>query len=216
MKTRNKNNLYIALFMFVAFILWTLMVCFVDVREIGPRQSSVGLATINEFVHGLVGVNMTLYYITDWLGLVPIGVAFSFAVLGLMQWIKRKSIARVDFGILVLGGFYIATMAAYFLFEMIVINYRPVLINGYLEASYPSSTTLLVLCVMPTAIMQLSSRIKNSILKRFVVAVIVVFIAFMALGRLISGVHWFSDIVGSLFFSTGLVMMYRFIAINTD
>ena len=164
---------------------------------------------VNGFVHNLTGVHFELYNITDWLGLVPIFVCTGFGILGLVQWIKRKSICKVDHDILILGGFYIITIAAYLLFESVVINYRPVLINGYLEASYPSSTTLLVMCVMPTAVMQFNSRIKNKVLRNIVVVTIIAFIAFMVIGRLISGVHWFTDIVGGALLSAGLVLMYR-------
>ena len=194
--------------MILVFVLWTVLLCFVDVRAIGPRESSVGLATLNGYVHNLTGVNMSLYVITDWLGLVPIGVAFGFAVLGLVQWIKRKSLLKVDRSILILGGFYIIVMAVYILFEILVINYRPTLINGYLEASYPSSTTMLVMCVMPTAMMQLRSRIKNDLLRRCVMLVISTFIAFMVIGRLVSGVHWITDIIGGALFSAAIVLIY--------
>ena len=192
----------------VAFILWTVAICFVDVQAIGPQGSSVGFAGINQFVHNLTGVHFSLYVITDWLGLVPIFVCMGFGILGLTQWIKRKSICKVDYDILVLGGFYILTITAYLLFECVVINYRPVLINGYLEVSYPSSTTMLVMCVMPTAVMQFQCRIKNRILRYIVTAIIRVFIAFMVIGRLVSGVHWLTDIMGGVLLSMGLVMMY--------
>ena len=192
-----------------AFVLWTVAICFVDVRAIGPQGSSVGFAGINGFVHTLTGVHFSLYNITDWLGLVPIFVCIGFGILGLVQWIKRKSIRKVDHSILILGGFYIVTIAAYLFFESVVINYRPVLINGYLEASYPSSTTMLVMCVMPTAIMQLGSRIKSKALRNIVAVSIITFITFMVIGRLFSGVHWFTDIVGGTLLSTGLVMLYR-------
>jgi undecaprenyl-diphosphatase len=99
-------------------------------------------------------------------------------------------------------------MTAYILFEYIVINRRPVLINGCLEASYPSSTTLLVLCVMPSAIMQIKDRIKNRKIRYFIVTLITIFIAFMVVGRLISGVHWITDIIGGVLLSSGLVTMY--------
>lgn len=161
------------------------------------------------FFHELTGVHMSLYVITDWLGLVPVGVGLGFAILGLIQWIKRKHILKVDYSILVLGGFYIAVMAAYVLFEELVINYRPILINGFLEASYPSSTTLLVLCVMPTAVMQLNTRIENGMLRKFAAGVISAFMVFMVAGRLVSGVHWFSDIVGGVLLSAGLVKLYQ-------
>ena len=191
-----------------AFVLWTVAICFVDVRAIGPQGSSVGFAGINGFVHTLTGVHFSLYNITDWLGLVPIFVCIGFGILGLVQWIKRKSIRKVDHSILILGGFYIVTIAAYLFFESVVINYRPVLINGYLEASYPSSTTMLVMCVMPTAIMQLGSRIKSKALRNIVAVSIITFITFMVIGRLISGVHWITDIIGGALLSTAIVLMY--------
>ena len=208
MEKKNKKRLVLGVSLVVAFVLWTILVCFVDVRAIGPEGSSVGFAALNGFVHELTGVNWFLYTITDWLGIVPIAVALVFAILGLVQLIKRKSLWKVDHSILALGVFYIVVMAAYIFFEVVVINYRPTLIDGYLEASYPSSTTMLVMCVMPTAAMQLNARIKNTVLRRFAVIAIVVFTAFMVIGRLLSGVHWITDIIGGALLSAGLVTMY--------
>ena len=209
MKKENQRNFCIAACTLLAFLLWTVAIRFVDMQAIGPQESSVGFATINQFVHNLTGVHMSLYTITDWLGLVPLVFVMGFALLGLIQWIKRKNILKVDYNILILGGFYIVVMAVYVLFEMLVVNYRPVLICRILEASYPSSTTMLVMCVMPTAIMQFNARIENNILKRFAAAAIIAFIVFMVIGRLISGVHWFTDIIGGALLSTGLVLMYN-------
>ena len=209
MKKKNQKNLGVAICMLIAFVMWTVAIRFIDVQAIGPQESSVGFATINQFVHTLTGVHMSLYTITDWLGLVPLMFVMGFGTLGLIQWIKRKHLLKVDYSILVLGGFYILVMAAYVLCEVFVINYRPVLIDGYLEASYPSSTTMLVMCVMPTAIMQFDTRIKNDALKRCVTYAITAFIVFMVIVRLVSGVHWFTDIIGGALLSTGLVLMYR-------
>ncbi len=206
---RVRKSFIVSICLLTAFVLWTVAISFVDVRAIGPQGSSVGFAGINGYVHNLTGVHFSLYNITDWLGLVPLFVCMGFGILGLVQWIKRKSICKVDHDILILGGFYIITIAAYLLFESVVINYRPVLIGGILEASYPSSTTLLVMCVMPTAVMQFNSRIRNKLLRNIVAATLVAFIAFMAIGRLLSGVHWLTDIVGGALLSTGLVLMYR-------
>lgn len=138
----------------------------------------------------------------------PLCFILGFALLGLIQLIKRKSLFKVDSSILVLGAFYIVVMAAYLFFEFYVVNYRPVLINGFLEASYPSSTTLLVMCVMPTAVMQLNSRIRNTKMKRAFAFALIAFTAFMVIGRLISGVHWITDIIGGAILSAGLVMIY--------
>lgn len=209
MKKENRRNIYLAISMLVAFLLWTAAVRFVDMQAIGPRGSTVGFATMNRFVHTLTGVHMSLYTITDWLGLVPLAFVMGFGILGLIQWIQRKRLLKVDYNILVLGGFYLVVMAVYVLFEMVTVNYRPVLINGYLETSYPSSTTMLVMCVMPTAIMQFHARIKNGILKRCISSAMIAFIVFMVIGRLISGVHWVTDIIGGALVSAGLVLMYR-------
>ena len=208
MKKETKKNFGIAAILLGAFVVWTAAVRLVDVQPIGPQGSAVGFATINGWVHSLAGVHMSLYTVTDWLGLVPIAFAIGFALLGLIQWVKRKHLRQVDYSIIVLGGFYLLVMAAYVLFEVVVINYRPVLINGCLEASYPSSTTMLVLCVMPTTLMQLNARIKSQTLKRWVGFGITAFILFMVIGRLLSGVHWFTDIIGGALLSAGLVMLY--------
>ena len=182
MKKRSKKYFFVAAGLICGFILWSVLLCLVDRQPIGPRGSVVGFATLNAIFHRIIGVNMVLYTVTDWLGLVPICVAFGFGVLGLIQWIKRKNFFKVDRDILLLGGFYIVVIAVYVLFEYVVVNRRPVLIDGYLEASYPSSTTMLVMCVMPTAIMQLRSRIKNGMLRRVVVGVMAIFFAFMVIG----------------------------------
>ncbi len=212
MTKNNQRTLYTAICTLAVFVLWTIAIQFIDVKAIGPQNSSVGFTTLNQFVHNLTGVNMSLYTITDWLGLVPLGFALGFALVGFIQLIKRKHILKVDFNILALGGFYIVVFAMYIFFELFVVNYRPILINGILEASYPSSTTMLVMCIMPTSIMQFNNRIKNKTLKKLISVSIIVFILFMVIGRILSGVHWITDIIGGAMLSCGLVMLYYFVS----
>lgn len=203
-----KKHWIVPLVWLSGFVLWTVAVGCVDVAPIGPHGSSVGFATFNDWFHRLTGVHMDLYILTDWLGLVPVAVCIVFAILGLSQWMRRKSLALVDVDILLLGGFYAITIAAYLLFESMVINYRPVIIAGYLEASYPSSTTLLTLCVMLTTMKQICRRIQKKIWRRSVLAVLIGFTAFMVVGRWVSGVHWCTDVVGGVLLSLGLVSLY--------
>lgn len=209
MKKKAKIQLTLGLLLLVVFILYTISLTFVDLQPIGPNGSYVAYAGINRWVHGLFGVNMMLYHITDWAGLVPILVAMGFAVLGLIQWIRRKSIQKVDRSILVLGGFYVLIFGAYAFFERNIINYRPVLIDGLLEASYPSSTTMLAMCVLPTAMMQFCRLIGNKSLKKNVNRIFGLFTAFLVIGRLLSGVHWVTDIFGGMLLSTALIFLYR-------
>ena len=208
MNMKEKRSFGISICLLAAFLLWTVAICFVDVRQIGPQQSSVGLAGINQLVHTWTGVHFTLYHITDWLSLVPLGVCMGFGFLGLIQWVRRKRLRKVDYSILIMGVLYLLIAAVYGLFECLVINHRPVLINGQLEASYPSSTTMLVLCVMLPALRQCKNRLQNKVLRTALSAIFIAFVVFMVVGRLFSGVHWFSDIIGGVLLSGSLVTMY--------
>ena len=212
MKKENSISLYVAIGLLAVFILWTALLCFADVQAIGPEGSKVGLATVNLIFHQLTGVNMGLYELTDWLSLIPFGMMAGFALLGLVQWIKGKQLRQVDYSLFVLGGFYVVVLGVYVLFEKVVINYRPILIEGVLEASYPSSTTMLVLCVLPTTMLQLRTRIRHPLLKSLVLGALALFAALMVIGRLISGVHWLTDIIGGTLLSAGLVMLYHYIS----
>ena len=209
MKKTNRIRLSLAAALLLAFVLWTHLVCVVDVQPIGPLGTSVGFAALNGYVHTLTGVNMFLYTVTDWLSIVPIGTALGFAVLGLCQWISRRRLCRTDRSLRAMGVFYLVVMMVYIFFEQVVINCRPILIGGYPEASYPSSTTMLVLCVMPAARIQLNARIKNRAIRRGISALMMLFMGVMVIGRLLSGVHWVTDILGSVFISAGLVLMFR-------
>lgn len=204
-----QKTYFLAAFFFLAvFLLWTMAVAAVDVQAIGPDGSSVGLAGLNGFFHGLTGVHLGLYLLTDWLSLIPFLFVLGFGILGLVQWVRRKSLWKVDRSILTLGRYYLLTGAVYGFFEKCVINYRPVLMEGVLEASYPSSTTVLVICVMVTGMIQLEKRIRNPRLRKWISVLVAAFTVFMVVGRLLSGVHWVSDIIGGILLSSGLVMLY--------
>lgn len=209
MKKRGKKLLYLGSIVLTMFVVWTILIMRVDVQPLGQNETNIGFATVNCWFHKLTGVHMTIYTITDWLGLVPVFVCFLFGIVGLVQLIKRKSLFKVDGDIIVLGIYYVAVIAAYLIFEMIPINYRPILINGVLEVSYPSSTTLLVLCVMPTLWEQANCRIFNKIMKRIIKVFVISFSCFMVVGRLIAGVHWVTDILGGMLLSAGLFMIYK-------
>lgn len=203
-----KKSFCFAALLIAAFIVWTLLLCTVDVSPIGVGGTKVGFSTLNTAFHSATGVNMLLYTLTDWLGLIPLGVALAYAISGFCQLVRRRSILKVDRSILALGVFYVAVIGVYIFFEYVIVNYRPILIEGIAEASYPSSTTVLTVCVMATALADLRLRISNRRVKACVVAFICAFIGFMVICRLISGVHWVTDIIGGALISAGLVTAY--------
>lgn len=195
--------------LFLVFILFTGIVLFVDVQPIGPDGSSVGLATINHAFAKQVGVHLLWYQITDWLGLVAIGVALGFAVLGLVQLLTRKSIKKVDSQIIVLGVFYGLVILIYAFFEIIIVNYRPILMDGMLEASYPSSHTILVLCIMSTALTMFDYLLSRKKVLRYILsAAAIIIMAVTVAGRLICGVHWLTDIIAGIILSAALVALF--------
>lgn len=209
MKTKERKLLILGFGFIIAFALWTWLIQIIDVKPAGVNGTEIGFATINTWFHSVTGANMALYNITDWLGLVPIFICMFFGGVGFIQLIKRKSLFKVEFDIIILGVYYVIVISGYLIFEMIPINYRPILINGFLEASYPSSTTLLVLSVMPTLIFQANRRLKNTILKKTIAIIAEIFTIFMVVGRLVSGVHWLTDIIGSILLSAGLFYIYK-------
>ena len=187
------------------------LVRLVDVTPVGAQGTSVGLSHLNQFVFDLFGVNMLWYYITDWLGIAAILTAFAFAVTGLVQLIKRRSLLKVDREILSLGGLYIIVIGLYLLFENVIVNYRPIIMpdNTYPEASFPSSHTMIVCVIMGSAVMLINNYIKNKALNRTLRVICFVIIGVTVMGRLIAGVHWFTDILGGILISVTLLSLYK-------
>lgn len=212
---KNKYLIFSILF-FVLFIIFLVLLCLIDRCAIGPNNSVVGLATFNKWFSNLIGCNMPLYNITDWGGILSIVTALIYAIVGLLQWIKRKSIKKVDVSILILGGFYILIFAIYMLFNLVVINYRPVLINGYLEPSFPSSTTLMSITFMILSIYQTNRLINNKNLKKVINILSITIMLFLVIGRIISGVHWITDIIASTLLSIAIVLLYFYLCSFTN
>ena len=214
--TKARMDLVTGTALLVAFVLWTALVQLVDVRPVGQSGTDVGFATFNTWFHGVTSVHMGIYTVTDWLGLVPIAVCLCFGVLGAVQLVSRRSLFRVDSDLLLLGAYYVVVILCYLAFEMVPINYRPIPIDGIMEASYPSSTTLLVLSVMPTLKFQVDRRVKCPAARSAATAFAVTFSALMVLGRLVAGVHWATDIVGAVLLADGLFVLYTSAVAYTD
>ena len=195
--------------LFAVAIIYTLLVKYIDVQEIGPNDSLVGFATINNFMFNLTGVNMLWYDITDWWGFVPLFIAFIYAMIGFIQMIKRRNILKVDKEILGLGVYYIIVIGLYIFFETCIINYRPTLMDGILEASYPSSHTLLSVCICGSSLIINKYLFKNRNFFKAENIISILSILVIVIGRFISGVHWFTDIVGAILISIALLKAFN-------
>ena len=216
MKKNKDKSLLFGGVMLSLFALWTLLVVMVDVQPVGVNGTGIGFAGLNCWFHSVTGVNLQLYYITDWLSIIPFLICSCFALVGFCQLIKRKSLIRVDVDIILLGVYYSMVIFCYVAFEIIPINYRPVLINGVMEVSYPSSTTLLVLAVMPTLTFYCKRNMKSATIFKIIRFSTTLFSFVMVMARLISGVHWLTDIVGGILLSSGLFNIYKGIFVLYD
>lgn len=206
-KTDKRNFIFTGVLGLV-FIIFTILVMTVDVREIGPKFSSVGFADLNSAFYHTFSYSAGWYGLSKWLGYLVFLLVFYFAAMGLLQLIKRKSFKKVDISIYVLGGFYILVGLLYLFFNVFVVNYRPVILEEELEPSYPSSHTMLAICVVATALMQFKDREKNKKTYNLMLGIGIIIMILLILSRLLSGVHWFTDIVASVLLSATLVMLY--------
>lgn len=208
MKIKHKK-LFIATMISIAIsLLYTILIAFVDKKAIGPEESSVGFAQFNEFFKNIIGQNETFYKATKYSGIIILLLAVVYCVITLIQAIKRKSIKKIDKELLILCIFYIGIALLYVLFELIKINYRPVLIDGKLEPSYPSTHTLISVFICTTAIITNAKLITH---KGFRVTLNTLTIAigiFTIIGRMLSGVHWMTDIIGAILISISMILAY--------
>lgn len=202
-----KNGIVRTSLLALLFIMFTLAVINVDVQKIGPEGSEVGFAFINGPVHDALPVNDLFYKLTTFLGYLALLAVLGYGAVGVWQLLKRRSLKKVDSQLISLGIFFVLVIFCYMLFEKLVINYRPVILDGGLEASYPSSHTLLALCVFGAMMVpypELFSEKQLSLVRAAAGALVVLSVV----GRLLSGVHWLTDIVGAVLLSAALLSGY--------
>ena len=193
------------------FVLFTFLVKKVDVAPVGPKGTEIGFSKLNMLVWNVVGVHHYLYTITQALGVLALLVCGYFALVGAIQLVRRRRILAVDRNILVTGGLYVVVLALYAFFEKVIVNYRPVIMPDAAmpEASYPSSHTMLICVVMISAMMLMKDYMfPNPRVRKIARIVCWVIVGVTVFGRLFCGVHWFTDIVGGVLLSAGLLNLY--------
>lgn len=195
-----------------------ILVCKVDVSAIGPENTEVGLSSINEAFFELTGFNQAWYDISEILG----GIAFLLAglnsLMALGQMINRKGVFKADSDLYALGVFYVLVLIVYVLFDVAAINFRPTIIDPAegLEPSFPSSHTMLAICVFYTSAMQVASRCKEIQLRNTILAVLGVLLILTVVSRMLSGVHWFTDIIGGILISAFLISIHYLQLLEID
>lgn len=204
-----KKNIIVSICLIMLSVIYTILVKYVDVAPIGPKASSVGFSTLNKFVFNFLGRSNIWYNITEVLGMISILIALFYALIGLYKLIKNKSILKIDKEIIILGIFYFVVLLVYLFFEKVIINYRPVLVKGVLEASYPSSHTMLSICICLSAIIINNKLYKNMRISKIINTLSIIIMITTTVGRLLSGMHWVSDILGGIIISICLSYIFK-------
>ena len=202
-----KRNMLISIILTIVSIIYIYLVKTFDVEAIGPKNTSVGFSKINKYFIDLVGLNQNIYKVTEIVGLIILIIVGIYGIIGLVQLIKRKSLFKIDREIISLGILYVLMITVYILFEKVIINYRPVLLDGKLEASFPSSHTMLSLCVCISSLIVSKKYVPKKYIN-ITTFITVLLLTIVFLGRTLSGVHWISDIVGGVIISSTLLMYF--------
>ncbi len=206
-----ERPLWIYLILFVVALVFSGCVAMIDRRPVGPDGSWVGFATINAAFHNKFGFCEWLYKVTEYAGYIPAVFACFFAGLGLVQLIQRKSLKKVDSTLLILAGFYVLVGLVYLGFEVLCLNCRPVILDEGLEASYPSSHTFLTVALCCSTMLVNKLAYRKESWSRFMNALAIIFLIFVPLGRLFSGVHWLTDIIGGYLVGAALVALLNLV-----
>ena len=213
---KKKKWFKISVCLLIVAVIYTVLVKYVDVKAIGPGDTKVGFAIMNKWFKDLIGYNKLFYTVSKYAGVIPFGFCAYYGLMGLIELIKKKSFKKVNYRYYILACFYVIFVALYFFFEKVIINYRPIVVDGVIEASYPSTHTLLAICLCGTSLIVSKLLIKNNTLRMLADIAAWLLMVVIVFARLISGVHWLSDIIGGIIISLTYLSFFKLSLIRMD
>lgn len=147
--------------------------------------------------------------ITDVILITALAILGVFAILGLTEWIRRKSLKKVDKQLLGMIPSLVLMAATYFIFDkLLVLNTRP---NGSGEPSFPSTHTMVATTIFLMTMLALPKYIKNKPLRIILDIVMLALIILVSIGRVAANMHWVSDVIGGLIFAVIFAGLYLLI-----
>lgn len=200
------------------FAVLTASALFIDVAPIGPQGSSVGLSSINGAVFATLGSNDLADKTSDLLLVLSVLVCGAFAALGLTQLARTRSLSGVDPALIRLALAYLTLAVLYVGFEFVTLNYAPVLDEGQLKSSFPSSHTLATVAVFamsPITLRALGAnpqttnpKLCNPATPSIAGAMSAVFILAAVVLRVLSGQHWLTDVIAGVLLALCVTALY--------
>ena len=217
-----KSPLTITLILFALFFAYTCACLMVDVAQFAPQSvngdaiestqtTDIGFQKLNLSVHNALGFRQVFYRLSEYIGYLALLAGACIGLIWLLRLIKTKKLLGVDAGLNAAIAAMALMVVFYVLFEALKLNFRPVILDDGLEASYPSSHTLLGCVVFGCAAMVSADIFKDKGLARSVSALCYIIAAVLTLFRALSGVHWISDIIGGVILSAAILSLAHFI-----
>ena len=192
------------------FLLLILLLRTVDIQAVGPAGTSVGLASLNNGFHTGIGVHPFWSTVSNILGIIAIASAAGWALLGALPLIREKSLKKADPNLILLGILFLVTILIYLFFNLVTVNARPVLMKNETvpEASFPSSHVMMILVAMLGSIKMLNHYVRNLEQRRLFQLICWFVLIFSVFARMLSGVHWFTDIIGGILIAICLFSLF--------
>ena len=213
-----RKDLILAAVLLALFLLFTVVVSTVNVASVPVKvvaadgswtageEIRIGLSGVNVPVSDQLGYRAGAYKVSKYLGYLSILTAVAFVAWFICEAVKRRSAAKADRRLIALMILFALTAAAYLLFEVLKLNYRPVVLDEGLEASYPSTHTLLAVAVMGGAARTLTALRKGP--SRLCACALCLIGAVIVICRCLAGVHWLTDILGGLLLGAALLALH--------
>lgn len=147
--------------------------------------------------------------ISDIILLASFAILGVFVVLGLYQLITRKSLLKVDHRLLWMILPLVLIAITYVVFDkFLVLNIRP---NGSGEASFPSTHVMVVSTIFLIIALNLPYYIKSKTAWIIIDIAMLLLIVLVCVGRVLSEMHWLSDVLGGLAFAIIFAVIYYLI-----
>lgn len=196
---------------FFLFIILTVLVLVVDVKVNDVTGTDIGLSTFNEFFNDLPKNNIW-DQISDIVMYISLASILVFVGIGIYQWIKRRSLKKVDFEIMFLGVFIVLMVGFWLVFDkLVVINYRPMKINGEIESSYPSTHVMVVTFLLFASCYFINKKWNTKLVNVLSYTVASIIVIATSIFRVAAGMHWVTDVLGGILL--GIVLYLGFLSV---
>lgn len=201
---RRKSLDIIISILWLILLIFTILVSFVDVKIFNVTNTKIGLYSLNKiFLVNSINSNY-INIISNGIFLICLLVIILMLLLITFEYFKTKKINKNNLNFFI--HFLIMVLIWIIFDKILIINYRPILINGNIEGSYPSTHVMVSTFVLLFLSDQLKKIFKND--KIFYI-ISIGLIIIQSISRILLTMHWFTDIIGGLLI--GCLLFFTFL-----